>query len=80
MTTTTPTTRPPLPRYKGKRVDNSDLLEAIDHANHRLGLVDSISDKTAQASTPKFFNSRRPTHATTHERLGTTLITATPEG
>jgi len=26
--TTTPRARPPLPCYKGKRVDNSDLLEA----------------------------------------------------
>jgi hypothetical protein len=85
MTTTTSTTRPSLPRYKGKRVDNSDLLEAIDHANHRLlevsSLVNSISDQTAQASTLNFFNSLRPTRATTHERLGTSMtITATPEG
>jgi len=40
-------TRPPLPRYKGKQVDNSDLLEAIDRANLRIleasNLVDSIS-------------------------------------
>ena len=61
-TTTTLTTRPLLPRYKGKRVDNSDLLEAIDRDNHRLlevsDLVDSISDQTARASAPNFFDSR----------------------
>ena len=79
------TNRPPLRLYRGKRVDNSDLLEAIDRANHRLlevsGLVNSISDQTAQASAPNFLNSRRPTRATTHERLGTSLtIMATPEG
>jgi len=84
-TTTTPTTRPLLPPYKGKRVDNFDLLEAIDRANHRLlevsDLVDSISDQTARASALNFFDSRRPTRATMHERLGTSLtITATPEG
>ena len=84
-TIATPTTRPLLPRYKGKQVDNSDLLEAIDRANHRLleasDLVNSISCLADQASTPNFFDSHRPTRATTHERLGTSLtITATPEG
>ena len=84
-TTTTPTTRPPLPRYKGKQVDNSDLLEAIDRANRRLleasNLVDSISCQADEATAPNFFDSYRPTRATTHERLGTSLtITATPEG
>ena len=84
-TTMTPTIRPLLPHYKGKQVDNSDLLEAIDRANHRLlevsDLVDSISHQTARAPTPKFSGSRRPTRATTHERLGTSLmVTATPEG
>jgi hypothetical protein len=27
---TTPTTRRPLPRYKGRMIDNTDLIEAID--------------------------------------------------
>ena len=84
-TTATPITRPPLARYKGKQVDNSDLLEAIDCANHRLlkasNLVDSILCQADRAPAPNFFNSHRPTRATTHERLGTSLtITATPEG
>jgi len=85
MTTVTLITRPLLPRYKGKQVNNSDRLEAIDRANHRLleasNLVDSISCWADLAPAPNFSNSRRPTHATTHERLGTSLIvTATPEG
>ena len=80
----TPTTRPLLPRYKGKPVNSSDLLEATDRANHRFlevsDLVDSISHQTARALAPNFFDSRRPTRATTHERLGTSLtVTATPE-
>jgi len=82
-TTTTPTTQPVLPRYKGKQVDNSDLHEAIDHANHRLlevsDLVDSISHQTSSAPAPNFSDSHRPTHATTHERLGTSLM-VTREG
>jgi len=46
-TTATPMTRPLLPRYKRKQVDNLDLLKAIDRADHKLleasNLVDSIS-------------------------------------
>ena len=48
MLLTTPTSHPPHPRYKGKRINDSDLLEAIDRANRRLSevsdLVNSISD------------------------------------
>jgi hypothetical protein len=43
---TTPTTRRPLPRYKGRVIDNTDLIEAIDQVGHKLSqtltLVDSI--------------------------------------
>ena len=83
-TAATPITRPPLPRYKGKQVDNSDLLEAIDRANLRIleasNLVDSISCQADWAPAPNFF-SHRPTRAPTHERLGTSLtVTVTPEG
>jgi len=82
---TTPRARPPLPRYKGKRVDYSDLLEALDRSDLKLleasNLVDSISRKPDQASASNFFNSHRPTLVTTHERLGTSLtITATTVG
>jgi len=44
--TLTSSTRPPLPRYRAKRVDNSDLLQALDRADLKLleasNLVDSI--------------------------------------
>jgi len=92
MVLITPTTitmtsraRPPLPRYKGKRVDNSDLLEAIDGADHKLleasNLVDLISCKPDQAPALNFSDSHRPTRVTTHERLGMSLtITSTTEG
>jgi len=83
--TPTPRTRPPLPRYGAKRVDNSDLLQALDRANHKLleasNLVDSIPHGPDQAATTNFFDSRRPTGVSTHERLETSLtITSTTAG
>jgi len=46
-TTLTPSTQPPLPRYKGKKVDGSDIFRALDHADLKLleasRLVDGIS-------------------------------------
>jgi len=46
-TTPTPSTRPPLPRYKGRKVDGSDLFQALDRADLKLleasRLVDGIS-------------------------------------
>jgi len=85
MLSATPTTRPSLPHYKGKRVDNSDQLEAIDRANHKLSevssLVNSISGQITPKTSPDFRGSTRPTRVTTHERPGTSLtITATPKG
>ena len=32
----TPTTRRPLPRYKGKKIDNTDLLDSIDRVGTKL--------------------------------------------
>ena len=85
MLSATLTTRPPLPHYKGKQINNSGLLKAIDRVHHRLSsvsnLVNSISDQTSQVMALGFFDSPRPTRATTHEWLGTSLaIRATPEG
>ena len=82
---TTVTTRPLLPRYNGKRVDNSDLLEAIDRADHKLSegfdLVNLVSGPITRTTPFDCHESTRPTRVTTHERLGASLaITATPEG
>jgi len=81
----TPRAQPLLPRYKEKRVENSDLLQALEHADHKLleasNLVDLISRKPDQASASNFFDSHRPTRVTTHKRLGTSLtITSTTAG
>ena len=32
----TPTTRHPLPRYKGRQIDNTDLLDSIDRVSTKL--------------------------------------------
>jgi len=80
-----PSTRPPLPRYKGKRVDDSDLLRGLDRADSKLReasqLVDGISRQPDQAAPTDSSNSYRPTRVVTHEQLGTSLtITSTPSG
>jgi len=36
LITPTPSTRPPLPRNRGKKVDDSDLFRALDRADLRL--------------------------------------------
>jgi hypothetical protein len=52
MAPTTPTTRRPLPRYKGRTIDNTDLIEAIDQVGHKLSqtltLVDSIQNQSTK--------------------------------
>jgi len=83
--TPTPRTRPPFPRYRRKRVDNSDLLQALDRADHKLleasNLMDSILRRPDQVAIMNFFDSRRSTRGSTHERLETSLtITSTPAG
>jgi len=80
-----PSTRPPFPLYKGKKIDCSDLLQALDRADSKLletsRLVDGILCRPDQAVPTDFFKSRRPTRVVTHERLGTSLtITSTPSG
>jgi hypothetical protein len=52
MAPTTPTTHRPLPRYKGRVIDNTDLIEAIDQVSHKLSqtltLVDLIQNQSTQ--------------------------------
>jgi hypothetical protein len=84
-TPTTLTAHPLLPRYNGKRINNSDLLQAIDRADHKLfeafDLVNSVSGQITRVVSSDCHGSTRPTRVTTHERLGTSLaIMATPEG
>jgi hypothetical protein len=53
----TPTTCRPLPRYKGKQIDNADLLDSIDRVGTKLSetlaLVSAIqSQPNEQVATP----------------------------
>jgi len=87
-----PTTRmtassaqPPLPLYKGKKIDCSDLLQALDRANSKLleasQLIDGISRQPNQVALVDSFNSHRPTRVVTHEQLWMSLtITSTLSG
>jgi hypothetical protein len=49
---TTLTTCRPLPRYKGKVIDNTDLIEAIDQVGHKLSqtltLMESIQNQSTE--------------------------------
>ena len=52
-----PTTRRPLPRYKGRQIDNADLLDSIDRVGTKLAetlaLVSSIqSQPNEQVTAP----------------------------
>jgi hypothetical protein len=49
---TTPIIRRPLPHYKGRVINNTDLIEAIDQVGHKLSqtltLVDSIQNQSTE--------------------------------
>ena len=82
---TAPSSRPPFPLYKGKEIDCSDLLQALDRADSKLlevsQLIDGVLRRPDQDARADFSKSRRPTRVATHERLGTSLtITSTPSG
>jgi hypothetical protein len=52
MALITPITRRSLPRYKGRMIDNTDLIEAIDQVGHKLSqtltLVDLIPNQSTE--------------------------------
>ena len=81
----TPITRRPLPRYKGKQIDNTDLLDFIDRVSTKLAetlaLVSSIQSQPNEQLTATHNRSTRPARASRPARLGTDLmVTSTPEG
>ena len=63
----TPTTRRPLPRYKGKQIDNTDLLDSIDRVGTKLAetlaLVSSIQSQPNEQVTATHNRSTRPARA-----------------
>ena len=60
----TPTTRRPLPRYKGKQIDNVDLLDSIDWVGTKLAetlaLVSTIQNQPNEQVTAPHDRSIRP--------------------
>ena len=81
----TPTTRRSLPRYKGRQIDNTDLLDSIDRVGTKLAetlaLVDSIQNQPTEQVTTTHNRSTRPARASRPARLSTDLVvTSTPEG
>ena len=81
----TPTTRHPLPRYKGKQINNTDLLDSIDRVSTKLAetlaLVSSIQSQPNEQVTTTNNRSTRPAQASRPARLGMDLVvTSTPEG
>ena len=81
----TPTTCHPLPRYIGRRIDNTDLLDSIDRVGTKLAepqaLVSMIQSQPNEQVTAPHNRSTRPARASRPARLGTDLVViSTPEG
>jgi hypothetical protein len=82
---TTPTTCRPLLRYKGRTIDNTDLIEAIDQVSHKISqtltLVYSIQNQSTEQVPLHHNRSTRPVRARRPTRLDIDLVvTATPKG
>jgi hypothetical protein len=82
---TTPTTRRPLSRYKGRVIDNTDLIEAIDQVSHKLSqtltLVDSIQNQSTEQVLLNHNRSTQSVQARRSTQQDTDLVlTATPKG
>jgi hypothetical protein len=79
------TTRRPLPCYKGRVIDNTDLIKAIDQVSHKLSqtltLVDSIQDQSTEQVLLHHNRSTRPVRVRRLTWLDTDLVViATPKG
>jgi hypothetical protein len=74
-----------LPRYQGKKLDNTNLIDSIDRLGGKfsstLTLVDSLQEQFTEQDSNGYNRSTRPARATHFQRLGTDLVvTSTPEG
>jgi hypothetical protein len=82
---TTLTTRRPLSRYKGRVIDNTDLIEALDQVNHKLSqtltLIDSIQNQSTEQVLLNHNRSTRLVQARRPTWLDIDLVvTASPKG
>jgi hypothetical protein len=80
-----PATHRLLPRYQGRKLDNTDLIDSINRLGGKLSftlaLVDSLQEQFTEQNSNGYNRSTRPTRATRFQRLGTDLVvTSTPEG
>ena len=85
ITSATPTTRRPLPHYKGKQIDNTNLLDSIDRVGTKLAetlaLVSAIQSQPNEQVVTSHNRSTRPAQASHPARLGTDLVViSTPKG
>jgi hypothetical protein len=74
-----------LPRYQGRKLDTTDLIDPIDWLGGKLSftlaLVDSLQEQFTEQNSNGYNRSTRPARATRFQRLGTDLVfTSTPEG
>jgi hypothetical protein len=81
----TSTTRRSHPRYKGRQIDNTDLLDSIDRVGTKLAetlaLVDSIQNQPTEQVTTTHNRSTRLAWASHPAQLGTDLVvTSNPKG
>jgi hypothetical protein len=81
----TPITRRPLPCYKGRTINNTDLIEAIDQVglkiSETLTLEDSIQNQSTKQVQLHHNRSTRPVRTCRPTRFDTDLVvTATPQG
>jgi hypothetical protein len=82
---TTPAAHRLLPRYQGRTLDSTDLIDSIDQLSGKLSLtlslVDSLQEQFTRQSSNDYNRSTRPARATHFQWLGTDLVvTSTPEG
>jgi hypothetical protein len=81
----TPITRRPLPCYKGRTIDNTDLIKAIDQVGLKLSetltLIDKIQNQSTEQVQLHHNRSTRPVRTHHPTRFDTDLVvTVTPQG
>jgi hypothetical protein len=82
---TTPATHRLLPRYQGRKLDTTDLIDSIDRLGGKLlftlALVDLLQEQFTEHNSNGYNRSTRPARATRFQWLGMDLVvTSTPEG
>jgi hypothetical protein len=82
---TTPATHRLLPRYQGRKLNNTNLIDSIDRLSSKLSftlaLADSLQEQFTEQNSNDYNRYTRPARATRLQRLGIDLVvTSTPKG